>query len=93
MQKTYIITCKSKSRKALIFLTFLLIHVKIRKQKFTSVKRSSVAIRWHCHPEGSTIAFHPVHNHGYHSHEACGNDNIIFLLDYLYYIVFGDGCR
>ena len=77
----------------MIFLTFLSFCVKLRKCKIIRVKRLSVANRWHCHPEGSTIAFHRVHKHGYHSHKACSNDNIIFLLDYLYYSVCEVGCR
>lgn len=80
------------SRKALILLTFLSIRVKIRKQKFLRVKRSSVATRCLCHPEDSTIAFHRVHIYGYHSHKPCSNDNNIFLLDYSYYNVYEAGC-
>ena len=77
----------------MIFLTFLSFCVKIRKCKIIRVKRLSVANRWHCHPEGSTIAFHRVHKHGYHSHKPCSNDNSIFLLDYSYYNVYEAGCR
>ena len=77
----------------MILLTFLSIRVKIRKQKFLRVKRSSVAIGCLCHPEESTIAFHRVHIYGYHSHKPCSNDNNIFLLDYSYYNVYEAGCR
>lgn len=75
------------------FLTFLSFCVKIRKCKIIRVERLSVANRWHCHPEGSTIAFHRVHKHGYHSHKAYSNVNIIFLLDYPYYSVCEVECR
>ena len=47
MQKTYIIICKPKSRKVLIFLTFLSFRFKIRKQKNIRVKRLSLTKWWH----------------------------------------------
>ena len=60
--KTYIILSKVKSRKSLIFLTILLLPVKIRKPVFIYVKHLSVLVRCSEHPEGITIPFHRIHS-------------------------------
>ena len=82
-----------KSKKSLIFLTILLLPVKIRKPVFISVKHLLVLIRCSEHPEDVTIPFHRVHAVGHHYDSACNNDHLVFLLDYLHYNVCGVGCR
>ena len=54
-----------KSRKSLVFLTILLLPVKIRKPVFISVKHLSVLVRCSEHPEDVTIPFHRVHSVGH----------------------------
>ena len=82
-----------KSRKSLVFLTILLLPVKIRKPVFISVKHLSVLVRCLEHPEDVTIPFHRVHSVGHHYDSACNNDHLVFLLDYIYYNVYKVGCR
>ena len=82
-----------KSKKSLIFLTILLLPVKIRKLVFISVKHLSVLVRCSEHPEDITIPFHQVHSVGHHYDSACNNDHLVFLLDYIYYNVLQVGCR
>ena len=59
-----------KSRKSLVFLTILLLPVKIRKPVFISVKHLSVLVRCSEHPEDVTIPFHRVHSVGHHYDSA-----------------------
>lgn len=82
-----------KSRKSLVFLTILLLPVKIRKPVFISVKHLSVLVRCSEHPEDITIPFHRVHSVGHHYDSTCNNDHLVFLLDYIYYNVYRVGCR
>ena len=54
-----------KSRKSLVFLTILLLPVKIRKPVFILVNHLSVLVRCSEHPEDITIPFHRVHSVGH----------------------------
>ena len=73
-----------KSKKSLIFLTILLLPVKIRKPVFISVKHLSVLVRCSEHPEDITIPFHRVHSVGHHYDSAIHH----FCSYYFLHIIF-----
>lgn len=73
-----------KSRKSLVFLTILLLPVKIRKPVFISVKYLSVLVRYSEHPEDITIPFHRVHSVGHHYDSAIHH----FCSYYFLHIIF-----
>lgn len=73
-----------KSRKSLVFLTILLLPVKIRKPVFISVKHLSVLVRCSEHPEDITIPFHRVHSVGHHYDSAIHH----FCSYYFLHIIF-----
>ena len=73
-----------KSRKSLVFLTILLLPVKIRKPVFISVKHLSVLVRCSEHPEDITIPFHRVHSVGHYYDSAIHH----FCSYYFLHIIF-----